>query len=596
MLKYYISILFFLVNLSQMAALEITYTVSFPQPHDHYAKVQLQLKNVNLDKVVLKMPVWTPGSYLVREFSRQVERETAVDSSGNRLKFEKTAKNSWILDTKNQKSVIFEYWVYCYEQSVRTSFVDESHALLNGANIFMFIEDFENQPYIVQIEKPKNWNTISTALPVHKNKVNIRIAENYDQLVDSPIEIGNHEVWKFEAKDIPHQVATYGPGNFDKEKVLTDLKKIVETATDIMGGNPCKEYLFINHHTDNKFGGLEHLHSTVCHIPRWDYEPKDKYQSTMGLLAHEYFHLWNGKRIRPKELGPFDYLNENYTHLLWVVEGITSYYDDYILYKSGIFTREEYLSTIAKVFTKTVNQPGDDVQSLTESSFDAWIKYYRQHENSQNNQVTYYGKGACIAIALNLMILESTKGEKSLDDVMRKLYQVYLQNPNEGYTKEDILQVLKEISGIDFSKFYTQYIEGTTPVNYAELFQNAGIELKDKNADTNTTKKELGWTLTWKEGKLIISGLDKNYGAYQSGLNVNDEIISIDGFRVFDGFEKIVESKKPGDKIEVLISRQGIIQTIPVTITSNKKVDYTLTPVAKPEKSQKKLFTAWLGE
>lgn len=577
-----------------MTKINISYTISFPKPETHYVKVSLHINNINQESLELKMPVWTPGSYLIREFARQIEREASYSEKGRKILFNKTSKNSWRLNTKNTSSVTFEYWVYCYELSVRTSFIDDSHAFLNGANIFMYLEGYQNDAYKIKIEKPNNWANINTSLPSVKNNLWERIAANYDELVDSPIEIGNHEVWEFEAKGILHKVAMCGTSNCNKEPFLQDLKKIIETSTELMGGNPCKEYLFIIHNTDNKYGGLEHLFSTACHVPRWDYSPKDKYQKTMGLLCHEYFHLWNGKRIRPQELGPFNYESENYTRLLWIVEGFTSYYDDYILYKSGLFTTEEYLTELAKLYTQIVNQPGNDVQSLTESSFDTWIKYYRQHENSPNNQVSYYGKGACIAIALNILILEATNSAKSLDDVMRFLYKDYLSKPEKGYNESDILGILKKVSGVDFKKFIQKHIEGTDPVNFEKIFQKAGLELKNKEA--NTTKKELGWKTTWRDGKLIVTGLDKNYGAYQSGLNTDDEIISIDGFRVFDGFEKIYEGKKAGESLDIIFSRQGIIKNLKVKITQNSKVDYSLTPISKPDKKQKVLLKAWLGD
>jgi predicted metalloprotease with PDZ domain len=576
-----------------MSTINISYTISFPQPENHYTKVSLHIDNVNQESIVLKMPVWTPGSYLIREFAKQVEREEAFNDKDKKVPFKKISKNSWQLNTKKTSSITFEYWVYCYELSVRTSFVDESHAFLNGANIFMYLEGYQNEVHKIKIEKPKNWAQISTSLSSVKNKPSIRIAANYDELVDSPIEIGNHEIWEFEAKGIPHKLAMYGDSNCNKETLIKDLKKITETSTELMGENPCKEYLFIIHNTDNKYGGLEHLFSTACHVPRWDYNPKDKYQKTLGLLCHEYFHLWNGKRIRPEELGPFNYESENYTRLLWVVEGFTSYYDDYILYKSGIFTRDEYLSELAKLYTQVGNQPGNDVQALTESSFDTWIKYYRQHENSPNNQVSYYGKGASIAIVLNILILEATNGTKSLDDLMRMLYKDYLSKPEKGYSESDITEALKKISGVDFKKFIQKHVEGTEPVNFEKIFLKVGLELKNKEA--STTKKELGWKTAWRDGKLTITGLDKNYGAYQSGLNTDDEIISIDGFRVFDGFEKLFEGKKAGESLDIIVSRQGIIKTLKINITQNNKVDYSLTPTLKPEKKQKMLLKAWLG-
>lgn len=575
-----------------MKSIEIYHTISFPNPSDHYTKVKLEIKNLNQDGIILKMPTWTPGSYLIREFAKQVEREQALDDKGNAIYYEKTSKNSWSINTKKTSSITFEYYVYCFEQSVRTSWVDESHAFLNGANIFLYVEEFQNTEQIIQIEKPEVWKNISTALPKYNDSNNVRIATNYDALVDSPIEIGNHEIWEYKSNDITHEIAMYGDSNCTKETFLSDLKKITEQATNLMGGNPCAQYLFIIHNTDNKYGGLEHLDSTACHVHRWDYKPKEKYTSTMGLLAHEYFHLWNGKRIRPIELGPFDYENENYTQLLWVVEGFTSYYDDYILLKAGIITQVEYLETLSKLFTQVVNHAGDDVQSLAESSFDTWIKYYRQHEQSPNNQVSYYRKGACVSIAINMLIIHATTGKKSLDDVMRMLYGKFLSHPKIGYSEETILEVLKEVSGIDFRDFLQKHVHGTVAIDYESIFLLMGLELKNNAANT---KIELGWKTTWNQGKLLVASMNKNYGAYQSGIHVTDEIISIDGYRVFDDFEKIYANKKASDTIDLLISRQGLIKNISVSLTPNKEKEYKIKPLSTITDLEKELLKGWLG-
>ncbi len=574
-----------------MTEISINYLVEFIDPHTHYAHVHLTLQGELKDEVVLKLPVWTPGSYLVREFSKNIEQEHAFDERNESLSVRKLDKNSWAINCAGLKKIHFKYKVYCYELSVRTSWIDADHAYLNGGNVFMYVEGKQHLPYNLEFKPYTAWKKISCSLPINRSKWK-RKASNYDMVVDSPIEIGNHKVLNFRSKDVYHEVALYGESNCDEDKLIQDLKAITSITTDIFGEHPCNNYLFIIHHTDNKGGGLEHLYNTTCHVPRWNYLPRANYQKTMGLLAHEYFHLWNVKRIRPRALGPFDYDTENYTRQLWFAEGITSYYDDYILYRSGVLNLEEYLSVIAKNLSDVVNRPGNDVQSLAEASFDAWIKYYRQNENSINSQVSYYGKGAAIAHVLNLILLNKTGGKRSLDDVMRNLYKQYKSNPEIGFTEEEIKGFFQEVAGINFNRFFKEHIYGIKPVNYARYFAFSGLDLINEN--DKKKEKKLGITTKWEEGKLIIKSINKKYAAYSAGLNVNDEIIAIDGYRVFENYQKIFEHKRIGDKIDLLISRAGIVQSFTVEISINKEVLFNLSVKKNPNSQQRQILKRWL--
>ncbi|MDZ7936574.1 MAG: hypothetical protein U5M51_16765 [Emticicia sp.] len=351
------------------------------KPQTHYFDVEMKLSNFDAKTkqqgfLDLKMAVWTPGSYLIREYAKNVE-SFSVSSDSKAVKSDKINKNTWrvrLLAGINEATV--KYRVYANELTVRTSFIDDSHGYINPACVFMYVNDWRQVSSTINIKPYKNWNTISTALKSLGN--NTFEAANLDELIDSPIEIGTQKVLTFELKGIPHKIAMYGEVKMDEAKVTTDFKKVCETAMSVVGEHPCKDYTFLIHNLAIGGGGLEHLNSTTCQTSRMTYSNDRMYQGFMSLIAHEYFHLWNVKRIRPKALGPFDYENENYTHLLWFSEGCTSFYQSYILRRANMMTPEEYLTKYAAEINTIENQPGNQVQSATESSWDAWIKYYRQ--------------------------------------------------------------------------------------------------------------------------------------------------------------------------------------------------------------------------
>ncbi|MDP5139283.1 MAG: peptidase M61, partial [Spirosomaceae bacterium] len=310
-----------------------------------------------------------------------------------------------------------------------------------------------------------SFSKVSTALK-NINGFNYEI-NSFDELVDSPIEIGNQELLYFDAAGVKHTIAMYSnqPLSYDKEEVLAAYKKVVNAATSVVGEHPCKEYLFIVHHLPGIGGGLEHLYSTTCQTSPAAYASERAFRGFMGLIAHEYFHLWNVKRIRPEALGPFDYENENYTNLLWVSEGFTSFYQDDLIRRAGMMTEDDYIRYMANDLNSIENTPGEEVQSASESSFDAWIKYYRRNENSQNTTVSYYSKGGVIGLLLNIEILAETKGEKSLDDVMKYLWNEYYKKEGRGFTDAEMQKSCEAIAGKSLESFFQNYIWGTSQID-----------------------------------------------------------------------------------------------------------------------------------
>ncbi|WP_423147411.1 M61 family metallopeptidase [Rubrolithibacter danxiaensis] len=563
---------------------KISFRVSFSEPQAHYADVEMEISGVKKDVIDIKMPVWAPGSYLIREFSKNVESVSAKSEDGKSIPVLKTKKNTWRVTKASSRSVTVSYRVYANEISVRTSFIDASHAFLSPTGIFMYVDGMLSHPATITIDPAKSWHKISTGLEVVKGEAHTFYAPDFDILFDSPIEVGNQDIFEFTAAGVKHEVAMFGGGNYNKDRLKTDMAKIVEEETRIFGENPNKRYVFIIHNFNSGGGGLEHLNSTVLGATRNSYTNESSYKGFLGLVAHEYFHLWNVKRLRPKALGPFDYENENYTTNLWIAEGFTAYYDNMMVRRAGFYSPENYLDIISNDINAVENQQGNKIQPLSEASFDAWIKYYRPNENSRNSSVSYYDKGSLIGLIMDLEIIHATKGEKSLDDVMKAMYDEYYKKQKRGYTDAEFKAMAEKIAGKSLDKIYTDYINGTKPIRFNDYLGYAGIYLTDANAGKN--EPYLGIASTSKDGKFILTAVSRGSGAWKGGLNVNDELIAADDNRISSSsdLDRIIATKKPGDKISFLISRDGLLQNLDITLGANPntkfraEVDYSATP------------------
>ncbi len=572
-------------------ATQIKYTVSMPQPHTHYFEIEAIITDITTPTLVMKMPVWAPGSYLVREFARHVEGVTTTVNSKTNIAT-KTAKNTWNITTNGARQLTFNYKVYANELSVRTSCVNADHAYINGTSVFMYIDKQQNIPYQVTINKPAEWKTISTALPLKTGTT--YEAKNYDQLVDCPIEIGNHTTFEFTAAGTQHRVALYGTGNYNIDSLKKDMAKITTETTNVVGENPNKTYDFIIHNLTVPSGGLEHMNATTLEVNRFTYAPAASYKQFLALVAHEYFHLWNVKRIRPIALGPFDYENENYTNLLWVSEGFTSYYEERIVHRAGYETNTEYLEYLAGTIASVENQPGSRVQSANDASFDAWIKQYRPHENSNNTTISYYGKGEIIAAALDLLIINNTNANKSLDDVMRLLYNEYYKKQNRGFTDLEFKQAVATIANTNVDEFWDKYIAGTERIDFKTYLSYAGLDFKTK--PTAPSAPYLGATLVEVGGKLIVKTVMRGASAYESGLNADDEIIAVDNYRVNqDKFTKYIAAKKLNDEVTLTVSRDDIVRNLTIKLKGSPSLTYTIDKLTEQTDKQRQVRKKWLN-
>lgn len=601
MKKHFVFTTFLIFIASRLMAVDpqvqgsMEYKVSMPNPHTHYFEVEIILNNYDKNYVDFKMPVWTPGSYLVREYAKNVEGFSAFAMDGKVLSFQKQNKNTWRIEHSKGKNVLIKYSVYAFEGTIRMSYLDDGHAFIMANTLLMFVEDLRNTSTVLKINVPDQWKKITTSLTQLEGKSNAFYVPNYDILVDSPIEIGNHDILEFTAANVPHQVVLYGASQYKAERIKKDLTKIIEEATDIFDENPNEKYIFFIHHSDKKEGGLEHLNSTALGVSRWTYTNPDLYNYLLSLVAHEYFHLWMVKRLKPVELEFIDYDQEIYTDLLWVMEGITSYYEEKIMLRSGFYDEHKFLQNLLAGMSMIQNIPGSSEQSVAEASFDAWIKYYKRNENSSNNQVSYYDKGMILGALLDLEIINGSGGEKTLDDVVSQLYYQFYKKKGKGIVAEDVRKFAEKESSTNLESFFNDYVYGTKELDNAKYLQLAGITLVEINNSTNT--KSIGLNFDSQGQSIIVTSLVKGGSAFENGIYVGDELLSINGYRIFsNNINELIGLNKVGDVATFLINRKGKIKTIELDIRKDNRVNYTYEYLESNTKQQERVYKTWLGK
>ena len=591
----------------------VEYTIRFSQAKNHYADVELRCETGGQPQFELMMPTWTPGSYLIREYARHVETISASDPDGAELSISRSRKNRWLVKCGDAKSVVVKYRLYCNEMTVRTNQVESEFALFNGASTFLTPADALDQKHQVHIELPNDWEHAICSLPNVDGNKQVFIAEDFDELVDSPILCGNPNIYPFKVGDREHLLVSIGEGEiWDGDATARDLEKIVAEHHKLWGVVPYPRYIFFNLLVEAG-GGLEHDNSTVMMISRWYYRDREKYVRWLGLASHEFFHTWNVRRLRPKPLVKYDYENEVYLRSLWIAEGITSYYDDVQLARCGLISQKEYLELLSKQIEKLQTTPGRNIQSLSDSSLDTWIKLYRPNENSGNSQVSYYNKGAVAAFLLDAEIRSATDGKKSLDDVMRSLYERHVGKV--GYSPDDFHAIVAEVSGTNLAAWFARYIEGVDEFDYSSSLDWYGLQFEKpkakkpddeaeeskptENATALKSKKKawVGLTTEDSSGRLVVTKVLRNSPAFQAGFNPDDEILAIDDYRVTaKQFTDRLKQYQPGDSVGVLIARRQRLSTLRLVLGKEPEKTWKLSVVDKPTDEQKKRLADWLHQ
>ena len=544
----------------------IRYTVSFPEPQTHYVEVSAVVPTDGRSEVELMMAVWTPGSYLVREYARHVEAVTAGGADGEALQIVKSEKNRWRVVTDGSPSVEVRYRVYAREMSVRTNWVEADFAMLNGAPTFMTLVGGLARPHEVVIEPAPGWQASVTGLaPITGGSHRYR-APDFDTLVDSPIVIGNPAVYEFTVDAKPHFLVNVGEdGVFDGARAARDLETVVREHRRMWGMLPYDKYVFLNMLTlaTNGGGGLEHKNSTMLMSSRWATGTRRSYLSWLGLASHEYFHTWNIKRLRPVELGPFNYEDEVHTRGLWMAEGLTDYYGELALHRAGLSTQAELLDALSNRIEGVQTTPGRLVQSVEEASFDAWIKYYRPNENSANVSISYYTKGAVLGFLLDGRIRAATAGVRSLDDVMRAAFERF--SGDRGFTPDEFRAVVEQVSGLSLGAFWEGAVGGTAELDYGETLETFGLRFRPVEGprDDRPQSGWLGMSTRNVDGRLVVTQVRRGTPAFEAGLNVDDEILAMNGFRVrADQLSARLGQYRPGDDVALLVARRDALRTV----------------------------------
>jgi len=562
----------------------IAYRVSMPDPASHTFVVEATVTGVD-EMCTLAFPVWTPGSYKLREFAKNVSAFIVKGANCTMID-----KQRWQVSGIKSGTFKLRFTLYADELSVRTPHLDETHGFFLGTNLFPFLESsVEGVPapcvFDITIKPWRNWKVATSLKPLGKNSWR---APDYDILGDTPFEIGTHQVRTFNVMGVRHDVAFYGYGNFDADRILKDTAKVVQAQGKLFGGLPYDYYLFIHHITPDSGGGLEHLNSCVCGWNSWKFTKEDDYQAFIRLVSHEFFHVWNVKRIRPAILGPFNYSREQYTRALWVMEGLTQYYERIWCARAGVSKPELVLKSFAENIDKEDNRPGRKVMSVENASWLAWTKLYLADENYLNTGVSYYSRGAQVGLLLDARIRAATGSAKNLDHVMKLAFERFGW-PKPGFAERGFETLCEEVAGRKFTQFWRDHVQGTRELNYAEFLQTYGLEFSREN---DKTEPWLGLNLTGNK----VAAVHAQGPGRKAGLQPRDEIVAVNGHRVdAKTIEGRLEDIKPGESIELALFRREKLVRAKVKPVARPAAKLQLKPVKKPTALQKKNFKSWLG-
>jgi len=588
----------------------ISFTVSMSKPQTHLLEVEMRITESGATAIsedVLVMPVWTPGSYLIREFERHVQNFSAVDASGRALPWEKINKNSWRIRTNNAREIRVKYLVYANELTVRTNELNSDHAFWNNAALLMYLERSLTHPVTIHVNPAPGWK-VATGLPPVPGEKNTFEAENFDILYDSPFEVSDFKQIDFVVRGVPHRIVIDGEGNYDATLMRAVVQKIVEVEVALFGDIPYHDYTFFLHLRSTGGGGLEHLNSTGLGFRRFGFSDASGYRRFGALVAHEFFHLWNVKRIRPDALGPFDYTKENHTKLLWVAEGITEYYGQLMLRRAGLISDESYLAHLASQIEDVQDTPGHKVMSAEDASFNSWIKEYRPDENSINSQISYYDKGELLGMLLDLEIRRRSNNAKSLDDVMRMLYTDFFKR-NRNYTPADFQKVCETAAGSSLEDFFSRYVRGTEELPYNKILSAAGIEVEEAGLPIELeilsstppinvpTQAYLGAELEDSGDFVSVKNVRAGSAAYEQGLNAKDLIIAIDGERAnAKRLLALVAAKRPGDVVHFTVFRNDDVRTLDIKLGGLIAADFQIVQLPARSEQQKRIYDSWMRQ
>lgn len=591
------------------------YRIGAARPNAHLFDVELEISVPDAKGQLVSLPAWVPGSYLIRDFARHITTLSA-HCGADSVSVKKLDKSTWQCAPVNGPLII-RYQVYAKDRSVRGAHLDSRHGFFDGSNIFLRVHGQEGQPSRISISPPAgdtgHWRLATglQAKQVGERGFGDFHAPNYAELIDCPVEMGELDFVEFSAGGIPHTLAISGKHDADKDRLAIDLALVCHQHSALFGSVPVDSYLFLLTVVSDGYGGLEHRNSSSLISRRDDLPaPADDgiskgYRRFLGLCSHEYFHLWNVKRLRPAALAESDLSAEAYTEMLWVFEGVTSYYDDLALVRSAVIDDSSYLDLLSQTISRVLQGPGRLHQSLAESSFDAWSKFYRQNENSPNAIVSYYAKGSLVALALDLLIRRETNGACSLDDVMRAAWDKYGQS-EAGMPETAFEDLASEVSGLELTEFFDHAVRGTGDLPLAGYLESVGIIYRERPAvsldDAGGPVKGksmpvwLGIKTRVAAGRLLVTHVLENGPGQKAGLSAGDELLALDDIRLTGKtLEKRLRRLRAGEIVRLSVFREDVLIELPLLAEESPRNCCQLLLDDKADSEILAARSAWLG-
>jgi predicted metalloprotease with PDZ domain len=567
------------------------YTLSMSSPSTHLFEAGMRISSLTGATIDLHMPAWRTGRYLIQDFSGAVQEFSAADERGRLLQWKKTDKDTWRIERGSAKSVSVSYKVFANEFNQRTRELNADHAFLDPSSVFMYVNELKNTPLRLTVTPYGNWH-VTTGLDPVEGMPHTFTAPNFEYFADCPLEIGLQKDFEFFVDGKQHIISIYGDGNWNSDTLISDFAKIVNENKKFWGDLPYSRYLFLIHCQPNAGGGTEHINSTIMGVRPFIFSDPNAYKGFLGLVSHEYFHTWNVKQLRPKAFAPYDFSRENYSEELWISEGATSYFDDLINLRAGFGSADQYLGIVSRMISDDRSRHGNTIQTLAEASYDAWVKYWRRRPNARNAEADYYGKGQHVSLLLDLTIRHRSGGKASLDDVMRAMYRKYPLT--KGFTNADFIAMGEKFAGSSLSDFFSRYLYGTTPLDWEGILSYAGLIVIAKEP---AARNGIGITTQDSGEKTRVTALLPGSPAERSGIELNDEIVALNGYRIRSTeLSDRIASMSAGEKAELTVFRNDKLKTIAAVLEPMSTHGYIVKKSPESTPLQKSIFEQWLGE
>ena len=580
----------FLFTQTSFVQANVAVDINIDKPQHHYAQITISFDEFVTENVEFHLPSWRTGRYQIINLANGIREFSALDGQGNELNWKKLDKDTWQVQSVLGKKIHISYQVYANELGQRTRHVDDSHAFIDASTVVMYSDAARDQKHVINMNVPATWRSVSGL--DSGDQPHQFIAENYDVLVDSPIETGVNEHHEFSVEGRDYELVIWGKGNYDSAKMVADLNVLVQQSKYIWQGYPFKRYVFMVHATSGARGATEHLNSTIIQTSRYKFSQRKDYLRFISTAAHEFVHTWNVKQYRPKGLVPYDYQQENYSTLLWLSEGSTSYLQNQLLLRGELMSSKEFLENLAKRITGYIHKPGRQSQTVAQASFNKWQEEGGDYGN--NHSVNIYSEGFLVSWLLDFSIMEKTALKKSYRDVHNTLYKHY--KIPKSFDEKDLLTILKDITNDDYQSWWQDNVHGYAQVNFNALLAKAGLIMSYDEKDKTTQKAWTGIKTKQVTNGLQITSVEKNSPAWQSGLTLGDIIVAVNGLRMADkDLTTRLTNFKPKDSMSVTFFRRDELVTRMIILGEIPASKLKIVPVKAASNAQKAFFTHWTG-